>query len=77
MRILVIIFSSLVAIGCVYFATLLKHAKAHDLDVLSRANLLGALPLFAIVIGIALFVVIGLMFEAKSMKNSGEVDKEE
>jgi hypothetical protein len=71
MRILVIIFSSFVAIGCVYFAALLKHAKAHDLNVLSRANLIGALPLFAIVIGIALLVVIAMMFDAKSTKNQG------
>lgn len=70
MRILTIFLSSSVVFGSVYFAVLLKHAKAHDLAILSRENLLGALPLFAIVAGIALFVVIGLIFESRSAKDS-------
>jgi hypothetical protein len=49
---------------------LLKHAKAHGLTILSRENLIGSLPLFAVVAGIAVFVVIGLMAESKAGKES-------
>jgi hypothetical protein len=70
MRILAILLSSSVVLGCIYFAVLLKHAKAHGLTILSRENLIGSLPLFAVVAGIAVFVVIGLMAESKAGKES-------
>lgn len=72
MRILAIILSSSVVLGCIYFAALLKHAKAHGLAILSRENLLGTLPLFAVVVGIAVFVVIGLMVDSKTDRGSKE-----
>ncbi|MFT3761663.1 MAG: hypothetical protein QM761_03425 [Pseudoxanthomonas sp.] len=55
-------------------AALLKHAKAHNLAILSPENLLGTLPLFAVVVGIAVLVVIGLMAESRSDEKS-ESDK--
>lgn len=72
MRALTIIFLSSAVLGCIYLAALLKHAKSSGLALLSRDNMLGTLPLFFVVVGIAVFVVIGLMLDKRSSKDSEE-----
>lgn len=73
MRIILMIFLSSIVLGCIYLAALIKHAKASDLRIFSAENMVGTLPLFAVVVGVAVLVVIALMKESsKSSKKSKE-----